>query len=187
MIEEMYQQESKELEEEREREGNQTSSSTSNSFATQQQQHQHQHQHQHASTTTTTTAQNPMPAATSSASTSVLITEPKRSADTMTPLGPPSDRDPSLLSNSISRSHPQQPPHLAVPMLDHSPTGIGSQDNFADNTCHFGGSDNVGPTTMIRFGNTSGDVSLTLGLRHAGNAPEKGAAAFSVRDFAGSC
>nr|UVJ47911.1 SAW1 [Lactuca sativa] len=28
-------------------------------------------------------------------------------------------------------------------------------------------------STLIRFGTTSGDVSLTLGLRHAGNLPEK--------------
>ncbi|GER30801.1 BEL1-like homeodomain 2 [Striga asiatica] len=35
--------------------------------------------------------------------------------------------------------------------------------------------------TLIRFG--AGDVSLTLGLRHAGNLPEKGP--FSVRDFGG--
>ncbi|CAJ1929912.1 unnamed protein product [Sphenostylis stenocarpa] len=35
-------------------------------------------------------------------------------------------------------------------------------------------------STLIRFG-TTGDVSLTLGLRHAGNMPEK--TPFSVRDF----
>ncbi|KAI3760888.1 hypothetical protein L1987_51289 [Smallanthus sonchifolius] len=28
-------------------------------------------------------------------------------------------------------------------------------------------------STLVRFGTTSGDVSLTLGLRHAGNLPEK--------------
>lgn len=39
-------------------------------------------------------------------------------------------------------------------------------------------------STLIRFGTTSGDVSLTLGLRHAGgNVPEKNP--FSVRDFGG--
>jgi len=36
-------------------------------------------------------------------------------------------------------------------------------------------------STLIRFGTTVGDVSLTLGLRHAGNMPEK--TPFSVRDF----
>ncbi|KAL7610100.1 hypothetical protein Lser_V15G12841 [Lactuca serriola] len=38
-------------------------------------------------------------------------------------------------------------------------------------------------STLIRFGTTAGDVSLTLGLRHAGNLPEKNS--FSVRDFGG--
>lgn len=38
-------------------------------------------------------------------------------------------------------------------------------------------------STLIRFGTTSGDVSLTLGLRHAGNMPEK--TPFSLRDFGG--
>ncbi|PSR88023.1 BEL1-like homeodomain protein [Actinidia chinensis var. chinensis] len=37
---------------------------------------------------------------------------------------------------------------------------------------------------VIRFGTAGGDVSLTLGLRHAGNVPEK--SSFSVRDF-GAC
>ncbi|KAK7252876.1 hypothetical protein RIF29_37130 [Crotalaria pallida] len=39
-------------------------------------------------------------------------------------------------------------------------------------------------STLIRFGTTAGDVSLTLGLRHAGNMPEK-TTPFSVRDFGG--
>ncbi|KAF9609384.1 hypothetical protein IFM89_015725 [Coptis chinensis] len=38
-------------------------------------------------------------------------------------------------------------------------------------------------STLVRFGTTMGDVSLTLGLRHAGNLPEK--SHFSVRDFGG--
>lgn len=37
--------------------------------------------------------------------------------------------------------------------------------------------------TLIRFGTNAGDVSLTLGLRHTGNMPEK--SPFSVRDFGG--
>ncbi|GMJ07946.1 BEL1-like homeodomain 2, SAWTOOTH 1 [Hibiscus trionum] len=39
-------------------------------------------------------------------------------------------------------------------------------------------------STRIRLGTTTGDVSLTLGLRHAGNMPEK-STSFSVRDFEG--
>jgi len=50
-----------------------------------------------------------------------------------------------------------------------------------DDTCRYGslvaedyetGSD-IGSSTLIRFGSTTGDVSLTLGLRHAGNVPDK--------------
>ncbi|KAF1873673.1 hypothetical protein Lal_00027711 [Lupinus albus] len=37
-------------------------------------------------------------------------------------------------------------------------------------------------STLIRFGTTAGDVSLTLGLRHAGNMPEN-TPPFSVRDY----
>ncbi|XP_051140874.1 BEL1-like homeodomain protein 4 [Andrographis paniculata] len=40
---------------------------------------------------------------------------------------------------------------------------------------------NVMESAVMRFGAISGDVSLTLGLRHAGNLPEKGS--FLVRDF----
>lgn len=40
-----------------------------------------------------------------------------------------------------------------------------------------------GGSTLIRFGSSAGDVSLTLGLRHAGNLPET--STFSVRDFGG--
>ena len=39
-------------------------------------------------------------------------------------------------------------------------------------------------STLIRFGTTAGDVSLTLGLRHPGNMPEK-TSSFTVREFGG--
>lgn len=187
MIEEMYQQESKDMEEEleREREGNQTSSSTSNSFATQ---HQQQQQQQQAATT-----QNPMPsssaaaaAASSATASTSVFTEGKRSADTMTPVAPPPDRDPSILAINRHQQHPPpQPSPNTAAAVSLTPSGSQEYLHGPDDTCHFG-ADNVGPTTMIRFGTATGDVSLTLGLRHAGNAPEKGAAAFSVRDF-GNC
>ncbi|CAL0314431.1 unnamed protein product [Lupinus luteus] len=65
-----------------------------------------------------------------------------------------------------------------------------------DEICHYGstvirtdygtavsvGGADIG-STLIRYGTTAGDVSLTLGLRHAGNVPEK--TPFSVRDFGG--
>ncbi|WCJ30992.1 BEL1-like homeodomain 2 [Euphorbia peplus] len=50
--------------------------------------------------------------------------------------------------------------------------------DMEDDTCQYGG-------TTIRFG-TTGDVSLTLGLRHAGNMSDQKTSAFSVRDF-GNC
>ncbi|KAG6766872.1 hypothetical protein POTOM_028048 [Populus tomentosa] len=68
--------------------------------------------------------------------------------------------------------------------------------DFADDTCRHGSivtadygttssNANAGGSTLIRFGTTTaGDVSLTLGLRHAGNMPEK-SPTFSVRDFGG--
>ena len=47
----------------------------------------------------------------------------------------------------------------------------------------FGG-DEYGTTGAASLGTPAGDVSLTLGLRHAGNLPEKGR--LSLRDF-GAC
>ncbi|CAK9315212.1 unnamed protein product [Citrullus colocynthis] len=47
-------------------------------------------------------------------------------------------------------------------------------------------SDIPSPTTLIRFGTTAGDVSLTLGLRHAGNIPDK-TSSFSLRSEFGGC
>ncbi|XP_039012423.1 BEL1-like homeodomain protein 2 [Hibiscus syriacus] len=65
-----------------------------------------------------------------------------------------------------------------------------------DDTCHRGssivaaadygtiaGNTDIG-STLIRFGTTASDVSLTLGLRHAGNMPDK-ASSFSVTEFGG--
>lgn len=59
----------------------------------------------------------------------------------------------------------------------------GSIVNAADNYGTTHGNTDIG-STLIRFGTTAGDVSLTLGLRHAGNIPEK-TSSFSVRDFGG--
>ena len=50
----------------------------------------------------------------------------------------------------------------------------------------FDDADMDGDNNVIRFGTTNptGDVSLTLGLRHAGNIPDKNAS-FCARDFGG--
>ncbi|KAJ8451825.1 hypothetical protein Cgig2_007308 [Carnegiea gigantea] len=198
MIEEMYQQEAKEaeLEEEEERDyeedrsdRNQTSTSTSNTTSN--------NNNNLIITTATTTqqqeTQNPMPSSSSSAThnnynaataTATATASPsvhKRSAETMTRPGPPHhDTDPSSLLPIHRRYHHHQPPPSALTPPHQAFFQATADSQFADS---------VGPPTMIRFGptNASGDVSLTLGLRHAGNnnAPDK-TAAFSLRDF-GSC
>ncbi|KAJ6916096.1 BEL1-like homeodomain protein 4 [Populus alba x Populus x berolinensis] len=87
--------------------------------------------------------------------------------------------------NITSATEAAPPPHAGQPFHD-----------FADDTCRHGSivtadygttssNANAGGSTLIRFGTTTaGDVSLTLGLRHAGNMPEK-SPTFSVRDFGG--
>lgn len=62
----------------------------------------------------------------------------------------------------------------------------GGSDAFTVATCQQDVSDfhvDDGGVNVIRFGTKqSGDVSLTLGLRHSGNIPDKNTS-FSVRDF----
>lgn len=60
--------------------------------------------------------------------------------------------------------------------------GIGIEYGTTSAAAAAAAADTTG-STLIRFGTTSGDVSLTLGLRHAGNVPEKNP--FSVRGFGG--
>ncbi|XP_057491808.1 LOW QUALITY PROTEIN: BEL1-like homeodomain protein 4 [Actinidia eriantha] len=67
-----------------------------------------------------------------------------------------------IMATSTPAAALAPPPYLAV--------------HEADIACVRGG--------VIRFGTAGGDVSLTLGLRHTGNVPEK--SPFSVRDF-GAC
>ncbi|KAJ6398496.1 hypothetical protein OIU77_019318 [Salix suchowensis] len=143
MVEEMYQQESKEEEppgpEDRERKP--ATSSTNSGLA-------------QTPTPTTTATGSSAPAATT----------------TSTPSGKRSEinaneNDPSLLAiNRQSLLQLIMGPHPAMQTLELTTSGL-----------HLYGS---GPPA-------AGDVSLTLGLRHAGNMPEK-SPTFSVRDF-GSC
>ncbi|XP_047315553.1 BEL1-like homeodomain protein 4 [Impatiens glandulifera] len=84
------------------------------------------------------------------------------------------ENDPSLIAINrqfVSENQANHPSISASSVsIDYSATApIGSNDH------HMG-------STLIRFG--TGDVSLTLGLRHAGNVPDKNP--FSVRDF-GAC
>ncbi|XP_034933113.1 BEL1-like homeodomain protein 2 [Populus alba] len=191
MVEEMYQQESKEDEpgaEDRERK--QANNNSNNSGIAQ------------TPTPTTTTTGSSAPAATTT-----TIPSGKRSEINA------NENDPSLLAinrqcfsenqtklstssstttttiitpiNITSATEAAPPPHAGQPFHD-----------FADDTCRHGSivtadygttssNANAGGSTLIRFGTTTaGDVSLTLGLRHAGNMPEK-SPTFSVRDFGG--
>ncbi|KAF8406386.1 hypothetical protein HHK36_008473 [Tetracentron sinense] len=80
-------------------------------------------------------------------------------------------------SNTGSLPVSQHFPTTHEPDLHHQLT--------VDDTCRYGttaDNGNLG-STLIRFGTPTGDVSLTLGLRHAGNLPEK--SLYSVGDFGG--
>ncbi|KAM7250215.1 hypothetical protein ACFE04_022098 [Oxalis oulophora] len=107
-------------------------------------------------------------------------------------------------SSSLIRSQQHFFENQVIPMSTAAlPPMMVPESSFVDDACrrgsmvadhhHYGttGSD-IGSSTLISFGPTTvaGDVSLTLGLRHAGggggggNMPEKGSS-FSLRDFGG--
>lgn len=170
MVEEMYQQEAKEEEEhegERERNSNNnTKNSSSNNVVN------------NSNTNTNHVAQTP----------TYTTTTETASVSTATPAGIRSEinateSDPSLLAINrppFSENQVKQPAPLATATtapVDTCRSGIASQE--FGTTAH-----NMGPT-LIRFGTTAGDVSLTLGLRHAGNMPDK-SSNFSITDF-GNC
>ncbi|XP_016477556.2 BEL1-like homeodomain protein 2 isoform X2 [Nicotiana tabacum] len=165
MVEEMYQQEAKEEEEEDdERENSQNQNSGNNA----QTPTPNMSNSSSTNMTTTTTALGAAAAAetgTAATTATAASTLGKRSE-----INAP-ENDPSLvaINSHISFSENQAT----------FPTNIHDSDAAA---CHRGGNfsgDDYGTTTnadvgstMIRFGTTAGDVSLTLGLRHAGNLPE---------------
>ncbi|KAG6729480.1 hypothetical protein I3842_01G031100 [Carya illinoinensis] len=199
MVEEMYQQEAKELEGAEEREGER---SQNNSGLTQ-------------TPTPTTTAATP---ASTTGPVTTTTTIAATTITTVTPTGKRSDvnapeSDPSLIAinrHCFSENQVKQgnstttttATEVAPPVSQCFPATQDSSDILhqhrsiaTDDTCrrgsvvsadhHFGtisGNADIG-STLIRFGTTAGDVSLTLGLRHAGNMPEK--SSFSVRDFGG--
>ncbi|XP_077233218.1 BEL1-like homeodomain 4 [Tasmannia lanceolata] len=158
MVEEMYQQESKEDEDERDPDEGKN-------------QNQNQNQEQKAQT-------------------------PKTMAET----GAGKRSEINALENDPSQQHAinrQRFSENQANIIDDHQTGkeimgqmthdLDTQRAGIDDTCRlneFGTTGNGAPLgpTRVRFG-TTGDVSLTLGLRHAGNLPEK--TRFSVRDFGG--
>ncbi|KAG4380277.1 hypothetical protein JHK82_045057 [Glycine max] len=164
MVEDMYQQELKEAEgAEEEREGNQSSSNNSG----------HQLAQTPTPSTTASTATAPPPPTT---------TPPtgKRSDSESDPSLAPINNTTSTAAMTVTASEVTQLSELPRTMV-------------ADESCRHGSlvatefgtasaASEIG-STLIRFGTTAGDVSLTLGLRHAGNMPEK--TPFSVRDFGG--
>ncbi|XP_027919160.1 BEL1-like homeodomain protein 4 [Vigna unguiculata] len=178
MVEDMYQQELKEAEgAEEERERNQSSSNNSG----------HQLAQTPTPSTTASTATAPPPPPTTSTATTPPTA--KRS-DT--------ESDPSLAPINNNRpqgafSETQPNSSTTATASEVAPPSELPRSMGADDSCRHGslvatefgtgpGASDIG-STLIRFGTTAGDVSLTLGLRHAGNMPEK--TPFSVRDFGG--
>ncbi|CAI0554409.1 unnamed protein product [Linum tenue] len=86
-------------------------------------------------------------------------------------------------SSAVEAAPPPSPPlfHEYANYGTGGTSMCGDQDNF--------GPTDVAANTLIRYGTAAGgggDVSLTLGLRHVGNVPEKASSTFSIRDF-GDC
>ncbi|XP_068656294.1 BEL1-like homeodomain protein 4 [Aristolochia californica] len=168
MVEEMYQQETKEVEEERETEQPERAQTPTPTTA---------------ATTTTAAAGGPAVAATASTVAAVATaTHPTAKRSEINA----HDNDPSQAAINRHQQHlfsENQADFAAVdditPALDH--------DQADSATCRmneFGTTSSVAQlgSTRARFGG-AGDVSLTLGLRHQGNVPDK--TRFSVRDFGG--
>ncbi|KAL2333660.1 hypothetical protein Fmac_014873 [Flemingia macrophylla] len=185
MVEDMYQQELKEAEgeeEEEERERNQSSNNNNNNSG-------HQGTQTPTPSTTASTATAPPPPTTTS-------TPPtgKRSDSESDPSLAPINNTNNKNNNNNNSNRPttqhgafsETQPTTATASEVAQPSMVGEEP------CRHGGlvanhefgtaasASDIG-STLIRFGTTSGDVSLTLGLRHAGNLPEK--TPFSVRDF----
>ncbi|KDP31824.1 hypothetical protein JCGZ_12285 [Jatropha curcas] len=187
MVEEMYQQEAKEEEggniEDKERK--QSINSKNNTY----------------SNNNSGLAQTPTPTTTSTATPNITPTTQSLSA---TPTTPPAKRSENTNENDHSHllATASAATTIVTPTIEAAPPILTPHGqafhDLADETCRrgsmiagdygttatvsAGGAEHIG-STPIRFGTTAaGDVSLTLGLRHAGNMPEK-TSAFSVRDF----
>ncbi|KAF6166578.1 hypothetical protein GIB67_005440 [Kingdonia uniflora] len=142
MVEEMYQQESKEQETHEDEDEDEDEREIT--------------QHIQATATTTTT-------------TTTTAATKRSDMDAL-------ENDPSLNRQCFSDNQAVQLQPTTTTYNDMSPTRL----------CHFplSSRDGIDDARMIRFGTTTGDVSLTLGLRHAGNQPENNQ--FFVGDFGSS-
>ncbi|KAK4262221.1 hypothetical protein QN277_027803 [Acacia crassicarpa] len=178
MVEDMYQQELREADEDaEEREMNQSNNSNNSG---------NMEQTPTPTTTTTSTASAPP------------TTPPAKRSDVVNAY----ERDPSSLvainRQALSENQEKQRSSTATASEVAPPVSQCFRSDLPlhghDDTCRHGSvvaedcgtasatANNIG-STLIRFGTTTGDVSLTLGLRHAGNIPDT--SPFSVRDFGG--
>ncbi|KAL4581851.1 hypothetical protein LXL04_006383 [Taraxacum kok-saghyz] len=199
MVEEMYQQESKEEAENpnhmspQNQDENQEDDEEDDQEQQQEEDHEEKNNIYHNynssppnSATTKTTTMPPPPPHTGAPTTTTITAIPnaKRSE-----INNYAENDPSILAINTQHcfsenqatagmSYAYPPPNggnmttMAPPPFDADTCRRGSVLG-ADYRTTTGDDDADIGSTVIRFGTTSGDVSLTLGLRHAGNMPEK--------------
>ncbi|KAG2244894.1 hypothetical protein Bca52824_093269 [Brassica carinata] len=171
MVEEMYQQESKEreerLEEENEQEEHQETKNNSNNDKSTK-----SNNNESNFTAVRTTTQTPTTTAQSAATPPDAGHRLKSAADINAYENDPSSSSYSNAAAVVS-SYGGSTAFSAIATTCQQ--GVGGFDD----------ADMDGNNNVIRFGtNPTGDVSLTLGLRHAGNMPDNNAS-FCVRDFGG--
>ncbi|OIT22148.1 bel1-like homeodomain protein 2 [Nicotiana attenuata] len=168
MVEEMYQQEAKEEEDEDdERENSQNQNSGNNAQTP-------TPNMSNSSSTNMTTTTTALEAAAAAAETGTAATA--TTATAASTLGKRSEinapeNDPSLVAINSHISFSENQATFPTNIHDSDVAACRRGGNFAGDDYGTTTNADVG-STMIRFGTTAGDVSLTLGLRHAGNLPE---------------
>ncbi|VYS65124.1 unnamed protein product [Arabidopsis thaliana] len=179
MVEEMYQQESKEREREEELEENEEDQETKNSNDDNSTK---SNNNESNFTAVRTTSQTPTTTAPDASDADAAVATGHRLRSNINAY----ENDASSLLLPSSYSNAAAPAAVS----DDLNSRYGGSDAFsAVATCQqsVGGFDDadMDGVNVIRFGtNPTGDVSLTLGLRHAGNMPDKDAS-FCVREFGG--
>jgi hypothetical protein len=179
MVEEMYQQESKEREREEELEENEEDQETKNSNDDKSTK---SNNNESNFTAVRTTSQTPTTTAPDASDADAAVATGHRLRSNINAY----ENDASSLLLPSSYSNAAAPAAVS----DDLNSRYGGSDAFsAVATCQqsVGGFDDadMDGVNVIRFGtNPTGDVSLTLGLRHAGNMPDKDAS-FCVREFGG--
>ena len=198
MVEDMYQQELKEAEGGAAEDGERNQSSSNNSG------HQAQSTPTRSTTTpaTTSTATAPPPppqTSTTPTSSAPIESDPSLAAINRQGFSENQAKQANSTTNNTAIMAPittasgvappvsqcldsELPPHN-ISMATEDTCRHGSLVSADYGTASAAAASDIASSTLIRFGTTPGDVSLTLGLRHAGNMPEK--TPFSVRDFGG--